>query len=199
MSRAEGRSLTVVKAKVEATKKLPPNFRPIHDRDKVEGWKDVPIKVRGSDGLVLGAARTNSGTRLFVRTANSSFSVMSEEVEIMQETTVVDDGLDHSQEIIADEEPEGGWVTAPTLLTGEIQSLVLCKYSGDRPMESVAPGTLQCQARTLRLHKDEACFVFFHNAAAILSGAIEVSAEDLLIAEETVRTGDEITYRNPIT
>lgn len=191
----------MVKATVEAAKTLPPYFRPIHDLDKVEGWKDVLVKVRGVDGVVLGATKNSGGTRVFVKTANASFSVMSEEVEIMgvQETTVVDDGLDHSQEIIADEEPEGGWVTAPTLLTGEIQSIVLCKYSGNRPLESVAPGTLQCQARTDRLHKDEECFVFFHNAAALLSGAIEVSVDDLLIAEETVRTGDEITYRNPIT
>lgn len=106
---------------------------------------------------------------------------------------------EHGAETIGKDEPEGGWVTNPTPFTGEIQSLILCKFSGDRPVEAVQPGTLTCQARLLRLHRDEDCFVFFHSASALLSGAVEASGEDLLIAEETVRTGDEITYRNPIT
>lgn len=189
-----------MRAKVEPVKTFPIGFRPVHNLDTAEGWEDVPVKVRGTTGVVRGAVKERGVVRLFVTMENKSLWLTPEDVEIMEvpETTIVDDGLDHSQETIADEEPEGGWVTAPTLLTGEIRTIMLCKYSGERPMEAVLPGTLQCQSRVLGRHRDEFCFMNFHSAAALLSGAVVPTADDLMVAEEVLVTGDEITYKNPI-
>lgn len=189
----------MVKAKVETTKTLPDAFRPVHGLDTLGEWEGVRIRVRGLTGVVRGAIREHGTIRLFVKTEHISMYVTPEEVEIMpEETTIVDDGIDHSQEVIADEEPEGGWVTADTKLTGEVFSLILCKYSGQRPVEAILPGTLQCQARVLGNHRDEQCFMRFYSAAALLAGAVEVGGDDVIVAQETVRTGDEITYVNPI-
>lgn len=39
---------------------------------------------------------------------------------------------DHSQEQLVHDEPEGGWVTAPQLYDGVIETLILCRYTATR-------------------------------------------------------------------
>lgn len=90
------------------------------------------------------------------------------------------------------DEPEEGWTQAPTLTDTQMLSIVLCRYTGNRP-EQV---TTRCMARSLKLHEDVDCMTLYHQEEALRAGVIHY---DLPAVEVTVPVdGGEPTYQHPV-
>jgi hypothetical protein len=87
-------------------------------------------------------------------------------------------------------EPEGGWVSAPTLLTSPIAALALCKFSG------MPIGEFGCMHRRAQLHSDEACITVYAQAEMMIAGQIDNN--DLTSYVTTVSTGGERTFRTEV-
>lgn len=103
----------------------------------------------------------------------------------------------HSDETRTADEPEGGWVTSPTLKTEAILSVLLCKYTGEKPIGKSFSSVPQCQARVLAHHEDVECLTLFHSAAGITALLAGVSTE-MAAAEVTAAHGD-VTFHDPVT
>jgi hypothetical protein len=98
----------------------------------------------------------------------------------------------HASEIIGNDEPEGGWVTAPTLADSQILTIALCRYTGDKPERE----GLRCQAREAMMHADVDCVTLYHQAEALASGVIRY---DMTAPEVTQSAaGDDPTYVAPV-
>lgn len=83
-----------------------------------------------------------------------------------------------------EDEPEGtGWVTAPLLVSSELYEIVLCRYTGEKPVfEPRANGRIEmtCESRVNALHAPESCLTLFISARALEHGVPhEVLAEEV--------------------
>lgn len=86
------------------------------------------------------------------------------------------------------DEPEEGWVTAPTLFDTVITSITLCRFSGRRA--SVKNG---CDVREGGGHEDTECLSLYLQAEALSGGTVDQSL--FPAAQEVVRThaaGDDV-------
>ena len=174
---------------VEDIVRFPPHFRPVHDVSKVNKWQGVPVFARGTAGVVRGGVINGGVTQLFVITQNWSAWLAPEEVEelVMSEAIKLDDiEADHSKEVVFPGEPEGGWETSPALLTQEIVTLMLCKFSGIRPEDG-----LVCEARANGRHANVNCLAYYHSAAGLRAGSVEVNDDLILFGQETTLVDDE--------
>lgn len=93
----------------------------------------------------------------------------------------------HGDDPIIENEPEGGWVTAPPLYDSEITSLILCRFTGVSPLND---GT--CPARALRTHKDEDCLTLFISAEALRDGTVPLEMPAL--ETRVPASGTDATY-----
>lgn len=90
----------------------------------------------------------------------------------------------HAPETIASGEPEGGWVTAPTLIDTELLVTTLCRFSGE------AVGHEQdCQYRLLRRHPDQECRALYFQGSALNEGLVSLEKFDALPEEVRVPFG----------
>jgi hypothetical protein len=90
------------------------------------------------------------------------------------------------------DEPEEGWVEAPTLVDTQVLTIALCRFTGDRPERE----TGRCLQRQLRLHEDVDCVTLYHQADALRNGLVhyELPATEVTAPVE----GGEPTYQNPL-
>jgi hypothetical protein len=104
---------------------------------------------------------------------------------------------DHSQDQIGVDEPEGGWVVAPTLVDTQILTIALCRFTGCKPNdETEASDHVVCPERVKGVHVDEECITLYHQADALRAGLVQY---DLAATEVTVsEAGNEPTYQHPL-
>lgn len=88
------------------------------------------------------------------------------------------------------DEPEGGWVSAPTLLTTPIVAIALCKFSGNKVSDA------GCMDRRAQLHPDEACITVYAQAGLMLAG--QLGDDDLEHYVTTASAGGERTFRTEV-
>lgn len=88
------------------------------------------------------------------------------------------------------DEPQGEWVSAPTLLTTPIVAIALCKFSGNKV------GKTGCPDRRAQLHPNESCITVYAQAGLMLAGLL-VDA-DLEHYVTTASAGGERTFRTEV-
>lgn len=92
------------------------------------------------------------------------------------------------------DEPEDGWVKSDPLADSEILSIVLCRFTGEKPTSNSEKP--RCSMRALAQHEDVDCLTLYHQEAALRSGRIHYELPGL---EVTVPAGagNDPTYRDP--
>ncbi len=88
-------------------------------------------------------------------------------------------------------EPDGtGWISGPQLVTTEISELILCRFTGDRPVQ------MKCPSRSNGTHPDIDCLTVYVSARNI-----ELGMTSEMLAEEVrfdPNSSNEPLHVNPI-
>lgn len=80
--------------------------------------------------------------------------------------------------VLAQDEPEGGWVAAPEKVTTPITAITLCQYTGEK---IGADGV--CLARDVN-HPDTNCVMLYFSASAIAQGRVDLELAAPVVRDE---------------
>ena len=93
-------------------------------------------------------------------------------------------------------EPEGGWEVAPTLSDTVILSVVLCRFTGERPFGETSGLKPICAKRATGAHADVECLSLYHQQEALASGELRYDMPALEVT--TPAAGTDPTYQDPV-
>lgn len=94
------------------------------------------------------------------------------------------------------DEPEEGWQTAEPLVDSQILSIVLCRFTGEKPLGITLQNKPTCSMRALAKHEDVDCLTLYHQADALRSGKIHYDMPGLEVTVPVA--GGEPTYKDPV-